>query len=125
MISRNSSHSRWSAIVAAFVTFVFTASVFAQAPAAPGGAAPPPSAEELDKLVGPIALYPDDLIAIILPASTNPLQIVQADRFLDKRKSNPKLPVDETWDDAVKSLLNYPDVIKAMNNDIDWTASVG
>jgi hypothetical protein len=37
-------------------------------------------------------LYPDDLVAIILPASTNPLQIVQADRFLDKRKTDPKAP---------------------------------
>ena len=43
-------------------------------------------------LVGPIALYPDDLVAIILPASTNPLQIVQADRFLEKRKTDPKAP---------------------------------
>lgn len=125
MISRNNSRSHWWATVAAFAAFVFTVSVFAQAPAAPAGAASPPSAEELDKLVGPIALYPDDLIAIILPASTNPLQIVQADRFLDKRKSTPKLPVDETWDDAVKSLLNYPDVVKTMSNDIDWTASLG
>ena len=57
------------------------------------------SAEELGKLVGPIALYPDDLVAIILPASTNPLQLVQADRFLDKRKADPKLPVDDKWDD--------------------------
>jgi len=125
MISNNSSRSHWLAIAAAFAAFVFTVSVFAQAPAASGGAAAPPSEEELDKLVGPIALYPDDLIAIILPASTNPLQIVQADRFLDKRKSNPKLPVEETWDDSVKSLLNYPDVVKTMSNDIDWTASLG
>ena len=97
----------------------------AQAPAAPGGAAPPPSAEELDKLVGPIALYPDDLVAIILPASTNPLQLVQADRYLDKRKADPKLPVDDKWDDAVKSLLNYPDVVKKMSADLDWTSALG
>ena len=62
----------------------------AQAPAASGDAAQAPSPEELEKLVGPIALYPDDLVAIILPASTNPLQIVQADRFLEKRKKDPK-----------------------------------
>ena len=35
--------------------------------------------------------------------------MVQADRFLDKRKADPKLPVDDKWDDAVKSLLNYPE----------------
>ncbi|HVK56437.1 MAG TPA: DUF3300 domain-containing protein, partial [Burkholderiales bacterium] len=122
MSPRSNSHCGWFAIVA---VFMFAVNVFAQAPAAPGGVTAPLSAEELDALVGPIALYPDDLVAIILPASTNPLQIVQADRFLDKRKTNPKLPVDEEWDDAVKSLLNYPDVVKNMSRDIEWTASLG
>ena len=83
------------------------------------------SAQELDKLVGPIALYPDDLVAIVLPAATNPLQLVQADRFLDKRKTDPKLPIDEKWDDSVKSLVNYPDVVKLMSDDLDWTAALG
>jgi hypothetical protein len=83
------------------------------------------SAEELDNLVGRIALYPDDLVAIILPASTNPLQIVQADRFLDKRKSDPKLPIDDKWDDSVKALVNYPDVVKMMSGDLDWTSALG
>jgi hypothetical protein len=81
--------------------------------------------EELGKLVGPIALYPDDLVGIILPASTFPVQIVQADRFLDKRKADPKLPVDDKWDDSVKSLLNYPDVVNKMSEDLDWTTALG
>ena len=72
-----------------------------------------------------IALYPDDLVAIILPASTNPMQLVQADRFLDKRKADPKLPVDDKWDDPVKSLLNYPDIVKMMSADLDWTTALG
>ena len=59
------------------------------------------------------------------PASTNPLQIVQADRFLDKRKSDPKLPIDEKWDDSVKALVNYPDVVKMMSGDLDWTSALG
>ena len=75
--------------------------------------------------MGPIALYPDDLVAIILPASTSPLQLVQADRFLDKRKADPKLPIDDKWDDAVKSLLNYPEVVKKMSGDLDWTVDLG
>ena len=83
------------------------------------------SEADLAKLVGPIALYPDDLVAIILPASTNPLQLVQADRFLEKRKSDPKLPIDDKWDDPVKSLLNYPDVVKKMSDDLDWTTALG
>ena len=127
----NRKHSHRRATAAAFAAFVSLLSLvlalnaLAQAPSAAGGAAPPLTAEELEKLVSPIALYPDDLIAIILPASTNPLQIVQADRFLKKRKDNPQLPLDDKWDDSVKSLLNYPDVIKTMNDDIDWTASLG
>ncbi len=79
----------------------------------------------METLVGRIALYPDDLVAIILPASTNPLELVQADRFLDKRKADSKLPVDDKWDDSVKSLLNYPEVVKMMSNDLDWTSALG
>lgn len=104
---------------------VCTAPVAAQAPAAPVAAAAAPVAEELETLVGRIALYPDDLIGIILPSSTNPLQIVQADRYLQKRKADPKAPIDENWDDAVKSLLNYPDVVKMMSDDLDWTSALG
>jgi hypothetical protein len=99
--------------------------VDAQAPAADQAAVAPMSEADLGKLVGPIALYPDDLVAIILPASTNPLQLVQADRFLTKRKTDPKLPVDDKWDDPVKSLLNYPDVVKMMSADLDWTTALG
>jgi hypothetical protein len=112
-------------LLASIVLLAFTLNASSQAPAAQGGAAPPMSGEELGNLVGPIALYPDDLVAIILPAATNPLQLVQADRFLDKRKADPKLPVDDKWDDAVKSLLNYPDVVKMMSADLDWTSALG
>lgn len=97
----------------------------AQAPAASTGAAAPYTEQELEQLVGRIALYPDDLVAVILPASTNPLQIVQADRFLDQRKSNPKLELNAGWDDAVKTLCNYPDIVKTMSQDLDWTAQLG
>ncbi|MGZ9059541.1 MAG: DUF3300 domain-containing protein, partial [Burkholderiaceae bacterium] len=77
------------AIVCALALASFAATSFAQAPAASGDA-PPPAAtpEQLEKLVGPIALYPDDLVAIILPASTSPLQLVQAERYLEKRKAD-------------------------------------
>ena len=84
----------------------------AVATAAPVAAAP---TDDPQALVARIALYPDDLIAIILPASTNPLQIVQAERFLAKRKSDPKTPVDDKWDDSVKSLVNYPEVVTMMS----------
>ncbi|WP_250474484.1 DUF3300 domain-containing protein [Caballeronia sp. GAFFF1] len=97
----------------------------AQAPAA---SVPPPaamSAADLDKLVGPVALYPDDLVAIILPASTYPVEVVQADRFLERRKTDKNLPVDERWQDSVKALLNYPEIVKKMSTDLDWTVALG
>lgn len=119
------SPSAWRELLMAIVLLVFATNAIAQAPAAPAAAAPPPPAEELAKLVGPIALYPDDLVAIILPASTNPLQLVQADRYLEKRKADPKLAIDDKWDDPVKSLLNYPDVVKMMSTDLDWTSALG
>jgi len=51
--------------------------------------------------------------------------LVQADRYLEKRKADPKLPVDDKLDDAVKSLLNYPEVVKKMSGDLDWTVDLG
>ena len=68
------------ALLLALVASAFALPVSAQAPAAPVAAAAAPAANAMDDLVGRIALYPDDLVAVILPASTSPLQIVQADR---------------------------------------------
>ncbi len=113
-----------AALAVALITTFVGSPVFAQEVAA-ATAAPGLAPEELEKLVARIALYPDDLVALILPASTNPLQIVQADRFLAKRKTDPKAPLDDKWDDSVKSLLNYPEVVTAMSSDLDWTAALG
>jgi hypothetical protein len=83
------------------------------------------TAEELNALVAPIALYPDDLLAIVLPAATNPVQVIEAQRFLDKRASDPNLKPDENWDPSVLALINYPEVVKKMNDDIGWTQDLG
>ncbi len=83
------------------------------------------SAADLEDLVGPVALYPDDLLAIVLPASTYPLQVVQAARFLEQLETDPSLKPDEDWDDSVTALLNYPEVVELMNEDIDWTWRLG
>ncbi len=99
---------------------------YAQAPVA--GAGPPPvplSAQQLEDLVGRIALYPDDLLAIVLPAATFPLDIVQADRFLQKLKQDKNLKPDARWDESIRNLLNYPEVISMMSQDLDWTQGLG
>jgi hypothetical protein len=86
-------------------------------------AAEPVSA--LEELVGRIALYPDDLLSIVLPASTFPLQIVEADRWITQNKGNKEAKPKESWDESVKALINYPDVVTMMSNDLDWTSAMG
>ena len=83
------------------------------------------SSAELQDLVGPIALYPDDLLAIVLPASTYPLQLVQAQRFLDDLKNDSSLQPEESWDDSIVALLNYPEAVELLNDDLDWTWRLG
>src|SRR4029077_13661871 len=86
--------------------------------------------EELEKLLAPIALYPDPLLAQMLPASAYPVQIVQAQRWLDKNKAlvakNDYSGIDnQNWDPAVKALARFPGVIKLMSADLDWTTDLG
>ena len=86
--------------------------------------------ERLEALVAPIALYPDELLASVLAASTYPLEVVQADRWLKERKSLKgdalKKEVDgQSWDDSVKALAGTPDVIAMMSDKIDWTKDLG
>jgi hypothetical protein len=83
------------------------------------------SPAELDELVGPIALYPDDLVAIVLPASTYPLQVVEAARFLEDRERDSGLEPDADWDDSVVALLNYPEVVELLDDDLDWLYDLG
>jgi hypothetical protein len=81
--------------------------------------------EELRVVVAPIAFYPDDVLAVVLPASTTGLQLVEAQRFLEKRKSDSSLQPKEEWDPSVIALLNYPDVVDRLNADLDWTQKLG
>lgn len=82
------------------------------------------SEDQLEVLVARIALYPDELVALISAASLYPLQIVEASRFLDDRAKNPKLEPKDSWDGSVVSLLNYPQIVKMMSDDLDWTQSL-
>src|SRR5512139_1472920 len=86
--------------------------------------------EELQQLLAPIALYPDDLLTQILMASTYPLEIVQAARWAKQNKSLKgdalaKELEKQPWDPSVKSLVNFPDVLTMMNDKLDVTQKIG
>ena len=97
----------------------------APAPASVGFAAAPLGPEQLDQLLGPIALYPDALIALILPAATAPADIVLAARYLRQQGSDLSQVENRAWDDSVKSLVHYPEVVKWMDENLLWTKQLG
>jgi Protein of unknown function (DUF3300) len=100
----------------------------------PAGAQPataqPYSQDELDQLLAPIALYPDQLLTQVLIAATYPLEVVEAARFVSQ---NPDLQgealddalSDKNWDPSVKSLAAFPQVLAMMDDRLDWTQRLG
>jgi hypothetical protein len=96
--------------------------------------APPQAAEQspaqLQQLVAPIALYPDGLIAQILPAATYPDQIVDAGRWMgqhrDLKGDRLAKEVDkQRWDASVKALTQFPAMLANMNQNLAWTSELG
>ncbi|MBL9186987.1 MAG: DUF3300 domain-containing protein [Opitutaceae bacterium] len=83
------------------------------------------SPEELEKLLAPIALYPDALIAIILPAATVPADVVLAARHVRDNPNDRSQIEHRAWDESVKSLTNYPAVLVWMDENLAWTKQVG
>jgi hypothetical protein len=93
--------------------------------------APKPfTAEELEQIVSPIALHPDELLSQILMASTYPMEVVECHRWV---VANPKLKGDEAakalekkiWDPSVKSLVAFPEVLKMMDEQLEWMRKLG
>ena len=86
--------------------------------------------EQLQRLVAPIALYPDSLVAQVLAAATFPDQVVEADRWV---QANPDLKGDDLgkavdqqpWDPSVKALTGFPSVLGNMDKNLSWTSSLG
>src|ERR1035437_6531720 len=117
---------RTSILTVALLVFLGTVIVArAQIPA------PPPAPEmelrssaDLDQMLGPIALYPDPLIAQLLPAATLPSEIVVADRYVNGG-GDPNLIDQQPWDPSVKALARYPTVLKWMDDNLAWTTALG
>jgi hypothetical protein len=95
---------------------------------------PPQAAQQspvqLQQLVAPIALYPDTLIAQILPAATYPDQIVDAERWMRQHKDLTGDSLAEgvdkqSWDVSVKALTQFPEVLANMNQNLAWTSELG
>jgi hypothetical protein len=88
------------------------------------------SEAELDRLLAPVALYPDSLLTHILIAATYPLEVVQAERWAQKYAHlTPEQALeraqDQPWDASVKALVGTPDVLKQMSEDLTWTQAIG
>jgi hypothetical protein len=114
---------------------VLCAVIFAYCASAPFSSAQvtPPAApedlslltpEQLEELVGPIALYPDPLIAQMLPASTYPIDVVRASRLVQSGATEQQID-QQDWDPSVKAVAHYPEVIEWMDTNIDWTQQLG
>src|SRR5476649_192793 len=101
-----------------FVAICLSVSARAQAPAAQY------APEQLDQLLGPIALYPDPLIAEILPASTLPTQIVLADRYITGG-GDPNQIAQQPWEASVQAMAHYPKVLKWMDDNLGATTELG
>ncbi|MEO6994431.1 MAG: DUF3300 domain-containing protein, partial [Lacunisphaera sp.] len=82
------------------------------------------STQQLEQLLEPIAVYPDPLIAQILPASTVPSQIVLADRYLASG-GDPSQVDQQPWDASVQALARFPTVLKWMDDNLNWTTDLG
>lgn len=104
-------------------------------PPPPASAMPSPtvsnlSPEELDQLVAPIALFPDALVAQVLAASTNPTEIVEADRWLKQNSALKGEPLaqavdQQSWDPSLKALTQFPAVLAMMDRNLSWTSALG
>jgi len=92
--------------------------------------AQPLSAQQLEQLVAPIALYPDSLVAEVLAASTYPQQVAEADRWRQAQGYAPAEQIAagaeaQNWDPSVKGLTAFPQVLAEMDRNVRWTTDLG
>lgn len=86
--------------------------------------------EELEQMLAPIALYPDSLLSQLLMASTYPLEVVQAQRWIQQNSvlAGDALTAElekQAWDPSVKSLVAFPQVLAMMDEKLEWTQKLG
>ena len=86
--------------------------------------------DQLADLVAPIALYPDPLLSQVLVASTYPLEVVEAQQWLDRNENLEGQRLtdaarEQDWDASVQGLVAFPDVLAMLNRDVQWTEALG
>ncbi len=116
--------------VAAAAAFLLRHAAVGQAPPAQTPTAPKLTAQQLDDLVAPIALYPDPLVGEVLAASTYPIEIVEAYQWVqDHPKWKPSKLMSEAkkqnWDPSVQGLVAFPQVLSRLSQDMAWTTPLG
>jgi hypothetical protein len=89
-----------------------------------------PTPDELDQLLAPVALYPDSLLSQITTASTNPQEILDADNWLHQHRGLTSTPLTDAaekqgFDPAFIALVNFPNVLAMMAQNIDDYAAIG
>jgi hypothetical protein len=94
------------------------------------GQGAPLSADELEQLVAPIALYPDALVAQILGAATFPDQVAEASSWLQQNKNLTGAALMQAvdaqpWDPSVKALTQFPSVLDNSAKNLSWTSALG
>jgi hypothetical protein len=98
-----------------------------QQPAEQSTTIPP---DQLDALVAPIALYPDELLSQTLVASTYPLEIMQLHQWLQKNQGLDQQALvsavkKQPWDPSIQAMAALPDLVKRLADDIQWTTDLG
>ena len=114
----------FSGWIAALTVFALVGASSLPAQNAPADDSTLLSQPDLEQLVAPIALYPDPLIALILPASTVPTDVVLANRYV-QGGGDPNAIDAQNWDDSIKGLARYPDALQMMDDNLDWTNQLG
>jgi hypothetical protein len=131
-------------LAASLLVAAAAAPAFGQAPQypqqypaqAPPAGAPQPATQplmppaQLDNLVAPIALYPDPLLGQVLAASTYPLELVEADQFVQQNRNLQGQDLmnaarQQNWDPSVQALVAFPNVLTLLTSDVRWITDLG
>jgi hypothetical protein len=84
------------------------------------------TAAQLKELVGPVALYPDVILASLLPATTEPLDVIAAARYVEEQGGKVSaVPATAPWAESVKAMLQYPEALAWMADNVDWLRQMG